>query len=263
MGEYREDTRVTKVSDTLWKGVVTPRWNIGAIPNGGYLMGIAVNVIREGLPHPDPLTITGHYIDRGEAGDCDIAFENIREGRSVSTGCARLIQGGRERARFTATYGDLSRTRGETWIGTQPPAWPDPDRCLQMPKTLAIHDRLDMLFAPEEGAWIKGDLSGKPEHLLTFRFADGSDPDVLSLPFFCDCVPPTVFAVYGFAGWVPTLELTVQVRARPAPGRLLGRFITRYLTNGLLEVDGEIWDSANQLVALSRQLAKYRKPDPV
>ena len=260
MGEYREDTRVRKVSHTLWEGNISPRWNVGSIPNGGYLMGIAATVLQQALPHPDPLTITGHYLDRCEVGPCDIAFESLREGRSVSTGCVRLIQNGEERARFTATYGDLERTRGETWIGSQPPQWPNPDYCLEMPKTLAIHDRVTMRFAPEEGAWIAGDLTGKPEHVLSLEFADGADADVLALPFFSDCVPPTVFAMYGMAGWVPTLELTLQVRARPAPGPLLGRFITRYLTNGLMEEDGEIWDSNNQLVALSRQLAKYRRP---
>lgn len=260
MGEFTQDTAVTRISDTLWKGQITERWNIGSIPNGGYLMGIAAQVLSEGLPHPHPLTITGHYLDRGEVGDVDIQFEKIREGRSVSTGCAKLIQGGIERARFTATYSDLNRTQGETWIGSAPPAWPDPDRCLQMEKTLAIHDRIDMLFAPEEGAWINGDMRSKPEHVLICRFADGSQPTPLSLLFFSDCVPPTLFAVYGASGWVPTLELTVQVRAVPAPGDLLCRFTTRYLTNGLLEEDGEIWDSNNQLVALSRQLAKYRKP---
>lgn len=260
MGEYNEDTAVTQVNDGLWRGEVSDRWNIGTIPNGGYLMGIAAQVLQEGLPHPHPLTITGHFLDRGEVGPCDIEFEKIREGRSVSTGCAKLIQSGQERARFTATYGDLSRTKGESWVGSQPPAKPCLDDCLTMEKTLAIHDRINMRFAPEEGAWINGDLTGRPEHVVLVGFADGSNATALSLPFFADCVPPTVFAVYGPAGWVPTLELTVQVRAEPAPGDLLCRFTTRYLTNGLMEEDGEIWDSAGQLVALSRQLAKYRKP---
>ena len=260
MGEYQEDTRVKQINDSLWQGQVTDRWNIGSIPNGGYLMGIAAQVLNEGLPHPDPLTITGHFLDRGECGPCDIKFEKVREGRSVSTGCTKLIQQGVERARFTATYGDLSRTRGETWIGCEPPAWPEVDSCISMPKTLAIHDRVDMRFRAEEAAWIGGELTGKPDHVLLSRFADGSAATVLSLSFFADCVPPTLFAVYGSSGWVPTLEMTVQVRARPAPGYLLCRFITRYLTNGLLEEDGEIWDSNLQLVALSRQLAKYRKP---
>ena len=69
-----------------------------------------------------------------------------------------------------------------------------------------------------------------------------------------DAYPPTL--VGGMeVGWVPTVELTTHIRARPAPGWLLGTFRTRFLIDGLLEEDGELWDSEGRLVALSRQLA--------
>jgi hypothetical protein len=72
-------------------------------------------------------------------------------------------------------------------------------------------------------------------------------------------MPPAVFdAVEG--GWVPTLELTVHVRARPAPGWLRCWFRTRFLIDGYLEEDGEIWDEQDNLVALSRQLARLNPP---
>jgi hypothetical protein len=61
-------------------------------------------------------------------------------------------------------------------------------------------------------------------------------------------------------GWVPTLELTVQVRAHPAPGPLQVRLCSRHLSAGVLEEDGEYWDSAGRLVAISRQTAKVRIP---
>ena len=44
------------------------------------------------------------------------------------------------------------------------------------------------------------------------RFADGTEPDPLSLVTFADAFPPTLIGSIA-AGWVPTLELTVHVRA--------------------------------------------------
>ena len=52
-----------------------------------------------------------------------------------------------------------------------------------------------------------------------------------------------------------TLELSVHVRAHPAPGWLACRATTRYVINGYHEEDFEIWDSTGTLVAQSRQLA--------
>ena len=83
-------------------------------------------------------------------------------------------------------------------------------------------------------------------------------PTLIGLLMFADAFPPPVFTVFGPVGWVPTIELTVQVRAHPAPGPLQVRLASRYMTNGVIEEDGEYWDSAGQLVALSRQTAKVR-----
>ena len=75
---------------------------------------------------------------------------------------------------------------------------------------------------------------------------------------FADAFPPPVFTVFGPVGWVPTVELAVQVRARPSPGPIQARLCSRHLTRGAIEEDGEYWDSAGNLVALSRQSALLR-----
>jgi len=39
---------------------------------------------------------------------------------------------------------------------------------------------------------------------------------------FADIMPPPIFTIYGAFGWVPTVELTVQVRRKPAGGPASG-----------------------------------------
>ena len=87
------------------------------------------------------------------------------------------------------------------------------------------------------------------------RFRDGRPPDLLALALFADAFPPSIFGLLGRVGWVPTIELTVHFRARPAPGWVRGRFLTDDLTDGRMIETGELWDAAGTLVARSRQLA--------
>lgn len=106
------------------------------------------------------------------------------------------------------------------------------------------------------GLW-RGEPSGVAELGGYTKLQDGREPDLQSLAMSADGFPPPILNVH-MVGWVPTIELTVHFRARPAPGWLTMWFKTRFLVGGLLEEDGEIWDSDGRLVALSRQLAMLR-----
>ena len=88
----------------------------------------------------------------------------------------------------------------------------------------------------------------------TISVPPSRDADPLSLLLAVDALPPTAFDL-GLKGWVPTIELTVHIRALPAPGPVRVAITTRNLAGGFLEEDAEIWDSADRLVAQSRQLA--------
>ena len=89
------------------------------------------------------------------------------------------------------------------------------------------------------------------------RYASGADAGPLQLLCLADALPPVTFSL-GMRGWVPTVELTVHVRARPAPGWL--RLVQRahLMQDGWLDETCEIWDSAGRLVAQGHQLAGYR-----
>jgi acyl-CoA thioesterase len=76
------------------------------------------------------------------------------------------------------------------------------------------------------------------------------------MPLFVDAAAPVALEVGVLS---TTVELTVHLRARPAPGWLACRAVTRYVAGGYHEEDFEIWDSTGTLVAQSRQFALILK----
>ena len=247
---------------------VSPDWNIGPNPNGGYVLQLITKAIAEeaGEDKPDPLTITAHYLRPTSAGrEADIDVSLVRRGKRHAHFEATLVQD-TERVRVLAAFGNLDDAEGPSMVRGDPPPLPDPEDCPKREPQLASSsmppstflDRFDTRLSPTTG-WITGVRTGVPEVLGWTRFADGRDADVLDLPLLADAFPPAVFEL-GPAGWVPTVELTVHVRGRPAPGWLRARFETRFLVDGYLEEDGEVWDSTGRLVAQSRQLAMLLAP---
>jgi acyl-CoA thioesterase len=76
---------------------------------------------------------------------------------------------------------------------------------------------------------------------------------------FADAFPPAILDLFP-ARWVPTLQYSVYVRARPETGWIQASLRTRSMVDGLLEEDGELYDGAGRLVAQSRQLALLLPP---
>lgn len=262
VSEYDADTATTAVGPGRYSGEVTSRWSIGPYPNGGYLLGIALDAVRRELPHPDPFAVSAHFLSPSVHGPCEVLVDVLRSGASHATASARLVQDGVERMRVLATYGDLGRASGPTVVVARPPVLPPLDECVgdhdgPMPNGLVAHirERFDQRYDPETVRWRHGERRGRGVVAGYLRFADGREADTAVLPLVCDGFPPAVFDLVE-GGWVPTLELTVHVRARPAPGWLRCRFTTGAVLSGYIEEDGEVWDSEGRLVAQSRQLAR-------
>lgn len=257
---FEEDTGV-RWEDPVWKANLNPRWNVGNNPNGGYLLAVAVRAMLADAGRADPLSVTAHYLSPPAGGEVDIQTEVFKSGKTLANVSASVVQGGRERVRVVGVFGDLAERRGPTRISARPPDIPPPDECVSLLDLTRragravpeVMNRFDLRLPPESPWGSPGD--GDPFEITGWiRFNDGTQPSTLSSVAFADAFPPTLLGALA-AGWVPTIELTVHVRGKPAPGWLLGTFKTRVLVDGLMEEDGELWDSEGRPVALSRQLA--------
>jgi acyl-CoA thioesterase len=223
------------------------------------------------------LSLTIHYLQPGLSGqDCEVQTRVLRGGRQLSTARATLMQQASARLEVLAAMGRLrdasdridstdapQATAALDPVLTMPaPDIPPPEQCL--PRSpgaqgvpMAIVEQLDIRLHPDQvepGRSTQARVSG------WIRFADGRAPDPLACLLFADAFPPPMFTLFGAVGWVPTVELTIQLRRRPAPGWMLGAFETRDLVDGRLVEDGALWDCEGHLVARSRQLALFRRP---
>ncbi len=242
-----------------------PAWNIGDKPNGGYVMAASARHLwstmqGDAATHPHPITVTSHYLRPCDPARFDHTSEVLRVGRTFTTVQGSLIQFGKVRVHTLATFGDLGTTAGLTKEFGAPPVLPPPSQCpervesAEFPTNASLHEVIETRMHPDTG-WMKGQPSGVPRISGWTRLRDGRPPDPWSLLFFADAFAPTVFEVLPDRAWVPTIELTVHLRALPVSGWLRASFTTNHVINGRFEEDGELWDEEGNLVAQSRQLA--------
>ena len=262
-------TAVERVGEDRYAATVVTGWRVigGTAPNGGYLMALAARAMADRAGRPDPLTVTAHFLAPPELGPVEVVTELVRTGGRSSTVQARLVQDGRDRVRLIGAFGDLAAPEGPTDVRLTPPPWPDverlPDAPLEGPGVTApeIFHRLRHRMPLAHLGWAVGRPADTGVVGGWCRWPDADRIDTLGLLFVADAYPPAVFDLAGApVSWAPTIELTVQVRARPAPGWLATRFTTRALTAGTFEEDGDLWDAEGRLVALSRQTALLGRP---
>lgn len=259
---YTQESQIEAIESGRWRCNLTSNWCVGKAVNGGYAMSIAAKAMAAEIPQPHPLAITGYYLDVTNPGEAEIQTEVIREGRNVSSVEGKLFQGDRECIRLLGSFTNLEKPSGETFLEEAPPELPDISECVPMTfeeAPVEINKQFDILV-PKNYMAQRGTEGNISELRAWVKFKDTDNLSVFALCLLSDAFMPAVFNRVGPVAWVPTLELTVQVRGVPEPGYLRTRFRTRFLSNGNLEEDGEIWDQKGNLVAISRQMAKLRIP---
>ena len=242
---------------------VADGWDILGNANGGYLLAILGRAARLATGRADVVSASVHYLAPVAAGPARVRVELVRGGRRFATAMVSLsVRRGdeeREAARALLTLGDLDTDPGGPTRAFGAP--PDVAAYESCPADdggdwpVAIRSRIDCRLDPRD-AGIRGERrNGEAVVRGWFRFVDDRPVDSLALLLICDAFPPAVFNTELPLGWVPTMDLSFQIRARPTGGPVMCSFRTRHLSNGLLEEDGEMWDQSGVLLALSRQLA--------
>ena len=183
----------------------------------------------------------------------------MRTGGSTSHAALSMRQGGELKAHVTASYTDLAKLKGENWSSSLRADIASAEKVPPIGEHgIELRQNVNQHYVSGGEVFKRGEPDGSGCFNGWLSLVDGSDPGVLGLLLFADGMAPPVFTVYGALQWVPTLELSVQLRAHPAPGPVQVRFRSRYMSHGIVEEDGELWDSTGQLVALSRQTSKVR-----
>lgn len=231
-------------------------WDIGGNANGGYLLAIAGRAMAEAVGRP-PLTLTSHYLRPAPAGPCEIDVQVVRSGRRLATATATLTLGGKVTLQLVGTFGD-QQPGGPSVLMEQPIDMLPFGQCHERPHTTespALMANLNCRMHPGDAGFGDGEPSGVAMMRGWFDLAESEPIDAYAMLLASDAFPPPVFNTSIPVAWVPTIELTVHVRGVPIPGPLLCRFRSRFIQDGLIDEDGEIWDSSGALVAESRQLS--------
>jgi len=252
----------------------------GATPpavNGGVLIATVLRAVLDCSPLPHPVATSAHFLRVAKLAPAEIEVTWLKTGRTASTARATLVQDGEPVLETTVTTGAVTASRpdaaagpngsagqaGLTWTDL-PPALPPPEECVELgpwPGTVAADGtqgygaQIRMLFDPAVVGWRHGEPSGLPEMRGYFGLREDRDPDALTLAVAVDGLPPVVFGL-GATGWAPTVELTMHMRMVPAPGLLRVAARCKHVSGGWFDEEAEVWDSAGNLVAQSRQIAR-------
>jgi hypothetical protein len=270
---------VTALQDTddpsVFGASIHPLWAVGDKPNGGYLLAVlgrAARVVagREGGEGWEVVSSSVTYLRAPGSGPARVRAPLLRRGRTAAHVRAVLSQGD-DLVDAVFVLGDLADRPAVRYDGIVPFSAPEPEDCVrltpQVPNGVyvGIMDVLDLRLDPTTlpfTATVPAP-AGTPAELRGWtRFNDGRPADALSLLFLTDAIPPATLMI-GSTGWVPTLQLSTYVRARPAPGWLGIRMTAGLVADGMVDETCVLWDSRGHLVGQSTQLARLRFPDEV
>lgn len=260
---FAKEIRAEKIAEGRYRLDGSDSWAIAGNLNGGFLLAAAGSAGIGVLPHGDPLSASGHYLAPVQAGTIDISTRVLSTARSNSVAEVVLMQNEKTTSHFVITATDFAHVRGENRQLRTPPELQEWDSCQDVSGFVNANlpglRKKVIIRYPENVKWWEQPDPAADGYSCWVSHADESPITLNDLLMFADVTPPAIFACMGPVGWVPTLQLSIQLRQPPVGSRLRLKTSTRSMAGGLFDEDVELWDEGDNLVALSRQLVKLRK----
>lgn len=243
-------------------------WTVMGKPNGGYLMAVMARAVEaqlriEGVLHPYPVAGSALYASVPDCGPAELRVEILRSGRSASQAHVILEQEGVTQVTGQFTFGGLDHGEDPRYVTHEAIDLPPFLDCYRLPAInpsglhVGILEGSEQRIDPATLGWTGVGEVGHGEIRGWVKFEDGQDFDPFSLLFVGDCFPPATFNL-GSVGWVPTLQLSVYVRALPAPGPVKVRQGITVVHGRLVDEVCHVIDAEGTLVAQATQLAQAR-----
>jgi hypothetical protein len=250
-------------------------WTVGDKPNGGYLLALLGRVARtvarrDGGATWEVQSSAVTYLRPPNLGPATVRTALLRRGRSASHVRTVLSQLEADLVDAVFILSELPSEPATRYDAVAPLHAPEPARCVRLPAEgpgrvrVGFMDAVELRLDPAALPFSETPPpEGTPAELRGWtRFADGREPDPLSLLLSVDAIPPATLVI-GSSGWVPTLQMSAYVRARPAPGWLGIRISANLVADGVVDETCVLWDARGHVVAQATQLARLRFPgDP-
>ncbi len=235
-------------------------FDVFGIPHGGYLTALAAKSALLASSRPDVFTVTVHFLRKAAPGPIRLQVNLIGGSRRFASWQVRAGQDDEVVLAAMVSVGDRSGIEGPTWSDVE--AWDPGAEPLSPPAGSAgmpfAVPRIAEQFAERLVLSTVGFAAGRiGDRALVRAVVDVAPTDQLAALVACDVTPPAVWNVLGRQGWVPTVELTAHVRARPGPGSLSVEAETHHVADGFLDENALVRDATGRLIVQSRQLARW------
>lgn len=263
----RDAAAVDSLGPGRFGAEISDDYTVVGHPNGGYLQCLLANAALaaasdEGSAHVATTAITTNYVTAPIVGPVELHTSVRRVGRSVSYVHVELVQDSMVTTESLVTLGTLAAEATVRYLDPRAPELAPLDECVRrtVVEEIKLMGVVDFRLDPSSAAWLDGGRSDLAEVKGWLRLDDGFGTwDEWSLLFASDGLPPATFAL-GSSGWVPTLQLTSYVHQMPVGEWLRARQWCVVITDGVVEERCELFDTRDQLVATSSQLAMVRFP---